>query len=114
MMLFIFRCAGEAMNWCLRSANWAGDGDLFAGWQTWNSKHFSLLVFPYHVIAQEVTMVRERTLRIVLVIVGLLFVAGGYSLVMVFSRGATVAVLMRIFVTLGLFLLFGARSPIRR
>jgi succinate-acetate transporter protein len=71
-----------------------------------------LLVFPYHVIAQEVTMVRERTLRIVLVIVGLLFVAGVYPLVMFFSREPTVPMLMSIYVTLGIFLLLAARNPV--
>src|SRR5215468_9496541 len=49
MILFIFRCAGEAMNWCLRSANWAGDGDLFVGWQTWNSKHFTLPCLSFRI-----------------------------------------------------------------
>jgi len=57
-------------------------------------------------------MVRERTLRIVLVIVGLLFVAGVYPLVMFFSREPTVPMLMSIYVTLGIFLLLAARNPV--
>jgi hypothetical protein len=36
--------------------------------------------FPHYVIWQEGTMIRERALKVVLVIVGLLFLAGVYPL----------------------------------
>jgi succinate-acetate transporter protein len=56
-------------------------------------------------------MVRERVLKIVLVVVGLLFTAGIIPLTMFFSREPAVPMLMSIYVTLGIFLLLAVRDP---
>src|ERR1700685_3111218 len=56
-------------------------------------------------------MRRERALKIVLVVVGLLFTAGVVSLTMFFSRETSVPLFMSIYVTLGIFLLLAVRDP---
>jgi succinate-acetate transporter protein len=56
-------------------------------------------------------MAQERTLKVVLVVAGLLFVALVYPGVMFFSREPGVAMIMSIYVTLGVFLLLAARNP---
>jgi succinate-acetate transporter protein len=56
-------------------------------------------------------MVPERALRVVLVLAGLLFAAGIVPLVMFFSREPAVAMLMSIYVPLGICLLLAARNP---
>jgi succinate-acetate transporter protein len=56
-------------------------------------------------------MRRERTLKIVLVVVGLLFTAGVVPLTMFFSREPAVPMIMSIYVTLGVFLLLAVRDP---
>ena len=56
-------------------------------------------------------MRRERALKIVLVLVGFLFVLGVIPLTMFFSREPSVPMLMSIYVTLGIFLLRAARNP---
>jgi succinate-acetate transporter protein len=56
-------------------------------------------------------MVRERALKPVLVLVGLLFTAGVVPLTMFFSREPAVPMLMSIYVTLGIFLLLAVRDP---
>jgi succinate-acetate transporter protein len=56
-------------------------------------------------------MRRERALKIVLVLVGLLFTAGVIPLTMFFSRDPAVAMIMSIYVTLGIFLLLAVRNP---
>ena len=56
-------------------------------------------------------MVRERALKVVLVIAGLLFVALLYPGVMFFSREPGVAMIMSLYVTLGVFLLLAVRNP---
>lgn len=56
-------------------------------------------------------MNRERALRIILILVGFLFVAGVIPLAMFFSREPAVAMIMSIYVTLGIFLLLAARNP---
>jgi succinate-acetate transporter protein len=56
-------------------------------------------------------MRRERALKIVLVVVGLLFTAGVVPLTMFFSREPSVPMLMSIYVTLGIFLLLAVRDP---
>lgn len=53
----------------------------------------------------------QLALRIVLVVAGLLFTAGIIPLLMVFSREPAVAMMMSIYVTLGIFLLLAARNP---
>jgi len=56
-------------------------------------------------------MRRERALKVVLVVVGLLFCAGVVPLTMFFSREPAVPMLMSIYVTLGIFLLLAVRDP---
>jgi succinate-acetate transporter protein len=56
-------------------------------------------------------MSRERALKIVFVVVGLLFCAGVYPLTMFFSREPAVPMIMSIYVTLGIFLLLAVRDP---
>jgi succinate-acetate transporter protein len=56
-------------------------------------------------------MNRDRALKVVLVVVGLLFMAGIIPLAMFFSRVPAVAMIMSIYVTLGIFLLLTVRNP---
>ena len=56
-------------------------------------------------------MLRERMLKIVLVVVGLLFCAGIYPLAVFFSQEPSVPMIMSIYVTLGIFLLLAVRDP---
>ncbi len=54
---------------------------------------------------------RQRALQIVLVLVGLLFTAGIIPLVLFLSRDPAVAMIMSIYLTLGICLLLAARNP---
>ncbi|MGH9780974.1 MAG: DUF6632 domain-containing protein [Candidatus Acidiferrales bacterium] len=56
-------------------------------------------------------MRRERALQVVLVLVGLLFTAGVYPLTIFFSREPALAMMLSLYVTLGIFLLLAARNP---
>lgn len=56
-------------------------------------------------------MKRERALKVVLVATGAIFVLGVIPLVMFFSRQPAVAMIMSLYVTLGVFLLLAARNP---
>jgi hypothetical protein len=56
-------------------------------------------------------MNRERALKVVLVLVGLLFLALIYPLTMFFSSQAALAMMLSLYVTLGIFLLIAARNP---
>jgi hypothetical protein len=56
-------------------------------------------------------MNQKRSLKIVLVVVGLLFSAGVIPPTMFFSREPAVPMLMSIYVTLGIFLLLAVRDP---
>lgn len=56
-------------------------------------------------------MIRERTLKIVLIVVGLLFLALAIPGVMFFSKDPGVPMIMSIYVTLGVFLLLASRNP---
>jgi NADH:ubiquinone oxidoreductase subunit 5 (subunit L)/multisubunit Na+/H+ antiporter MnhA subunit len=57
-------------------------------------------------------MIRERALKVVLIVVGLLFTAGVYPLAMFFSREPALAMMLSVYVTLGIFLLMAARNPV--
>ena len=57
-------------------------------------------------------MIRERALKVVLVLVGLLFSAGIYPLTMFLWSEAAVAMMLSLYVTLGIFLLIAARNPL--
>ena len=56
-------------------------------------------------------MHRERTLKIVLVLVGLLFSALVYLLTMFVRQEPALAMMLSVYVTLGIFLLLAARDP---
>src|SRR5246127_1657280 len=56
-------------------------------------------------------MWRERALKVVLVVVGLLFVAGVYPLMMFVRQEPALAMMLSLYVTLGVFLLLAARDP---
>ena len=58
-------------------------------------------------------MRRERILRIVLVLVGLLFTAMVYPLVLFVKQEPALAMQMSLYVTLGIFLLLASRNPQR-
>jgi len=55
-------------------------------------------------------MRRERALKVVLVVVGLLFVAGIYPLMMFVKHEPALAMMLSLYVTLGIFLLLAARN----
>jgi hypothetical protein len=56
-------------------------------------------------------MRRERALKIVLVLVGLLFAAAVYPLMMMVKQDPALAMMMSLYATLGVFLLLAARRP---
>ena len=58
-------------------------------------------------------MRRERALKVVMVLVGLLFLAGVYPLTMFLWRNesAEAAMMLSVYVTLGIFLLLAVRNP---
>ena len=53
----------------------------------------------------------ERALKVVLVVVGLLFVAAVYPLLMFVRQEPALAMMLSLYVTLGIFLLLAARDP---
>jgi hypothetical protein len=56
-------------------------------------------------------MHRERALKIVLMLVGLLFIAMVYPLVLFLKQEPALAMMMSLYVTLGIFLMMAARNP---
>jgi hypothetical protein len=56
-------------------------------------------------------MRRERVLKVVLVLVGLLFSAAVYPLMMMVKQDPALAMMMSLYATLGVFLLLAARNP---
>ena len=56
-------------------------------------------------------MKRERALKIVLVLVGLLFCAAVYPLVLMAKQDPALAMMMSLYATLGVFLLVASRNP---
>ena len=56
-------------------------------------------------------MRRERALKIVLVVLGLLFCAGVYPLVLRAKEEPALAMMMSLYSTLGIFLLLASRNP---
>jgi hypothetical protein len=69
------------------------------------------LRFPKNVIEQEGSMRGERALKVVLVVVGLLFVATVYPMLMFVKQAPALAMMLSVYVTLGIFLLLAARDP---
>ena len=56
-------------------------------------------------------MNRERALKVVLVVVGLIFSALIYPLVLFVKQDPALAMMMSLYVTLGIFLLVASRNP---
>src|SRR5580693_8746969 len=56
-------------------------------------------------------MRRERVLKVVLVLVGLLFTALVYPLVLFVKQEPALAMMLSVYVTLGIFLLLASRDP---
>src|ERR1700687_3628373 len=56
-------------------------------------------------------MSRERALKIVLVVVGLIFCGLVYPLMMFVRQEPALAMMLSVYVTLGIFLLLAARNP---
>jgi hypothetical protein len=56
-------------------------------------------------------MRRERALKVVLVLLGLLFCAAAYPLVRMAKEEPALAMMMSLYVTLGIFLLLASRNP---
>ena len=56
-------------------------------------------------------MKRERALKVVLVVVGLIFCGLAYPLMMFVKQEPALAMMLSIYVTLGIFLLLAARDP---
>ena len=56
-------------------------------------------------------MRRERALKVVLVVVGLLFSAAVIPLMMMAKQDPALAMMMSLYVTLGVFLLLASRNP---
>jgi len=56
-------------------------------------------------------MKRERALRVLLVVVGLLFCAGVYPLILMVKKDPALAMMMSLYATLGVFLLLASRNP---
>jgi hypothetical protein len=57
-------------------------------------------------------MIRERALKVVLVLVGLLFIAGGVYGLIQGNEPASAQMLISVYATLGVFLLLAARKPL--
>jgi hypothetical protein len=56
-------------------------------------------------------MLRERAQKLVLIIVGLLFVATLYPLLFLLRNDETLQMMLSLYVTLGIFLLLASRDP---
>jgi len=56
-------------------------------------------------------MARERALKAVLIVVGLLFCAAIYPLTLFYAKEPALAMMLSLYFTLGIFLLLAARNP---
>lgn len=56
-------------------------------------------------------MIRRRALRVVLVLVGAIFLAAVYPLTLFFRREPSLAMMLSVYSSLGIFLLLAARNP---
>ena len=56
-------------------------------------------------------MGRERALKVVLVLLGLLFLAAVYPLVLFYAQDPAMAMMLSLYFTLGVFLLLAVRNP---
>jgi hypothetical protein len=64
-----------------------------------------------HTSTSEGGMRRERALKVVLVVVGLIFCGLAYPLMMFVKQEPALAMMLSVYVTLGIFLLLAARDP---
>jgi hypothetical protein len=60
---------------------------------------------------RRAAMRRERALKVVLVVVGLIFSALVYPLTMIVGQEPALAMMLSLYVTLGIFLLLAVRDP---
>src|SRR6266436_9461850 len=67
--------------------------------------------FPRSLIQKEDAMRRERALKVVLVVVGLIFCGLVYPLTVFWRQEPALAMMLSLYVTLGIFLLLAARNP---
>lgn len=63
------------------------------------------------IVDKEDAMLRERALKVVLVLVGLVFLAGAYLIVRPPFKDETFRMMLSLYVTLGVFLLLAVRNP---
>jgi hypothetical protein len=56
-------------------------------------------------------MWRQRALKVVLLLLGLVFTAGVYPMTMFLSRDPALAMMLSLYVALGIFLLLAVRNP---
>jgi len=56
-------------------------------------------------------MNRERALKVVLLLAGLLFCAGVYPLILMVKHDPSLAMMMSLYATLGIFLLLASQNP---
>jgi hypothetical protein len=63
------------------------------------------------VISQEGIMWQERALKVVLVLVGLVFLALVYPLVIFLRQEPALAMMLSVYATLGIFLVLASRNP---
>jgi uncharacterized membrane protein YoaK (UPF0700 family) len=68
-------------------------------------------IFATLALDKESNMDRELALKVVLVLVGLLFTAMVYPLVLFVKQEPALAMMMSLYVTLGIFLLVSVRNP---
>ena len=57
------------------------------------------------------SMIRERSLKIVLAVVGVLFVGMAYFMVIFIQKEPALSMMLSLYVTLGVFLLLAVRNP---
>jgi hypothetical protein len=67
--------------------------------------------WPETTLREEANMRRECALKFVLVLVGLLFCAGVYRLILMVKQEPALALMMSLYATLGTFLLLASRNP---
>jgi hypothetical protein len=75
----------------------------------WNRQ--TRIHFPRNKICLGAPMDRDRGLKVVLIVVGLIFCALLYPLIMFTRQEPALAMMLSVYVTLGIFLLLAARDP---
>src|SRR5579864_6974972 len=70
-----------------------------------------MLAVHTELVVRRADMRRERALKVVLVLVGLVFSAAVYPLIMMVRQEPALAMMMSLYTTLGVFLLLASRNP---